>query len=217
MPLRILNRKGAVQMMPFRKLGGKFHFFLRFCMRKQSKTYIIFKIINDESDVSSNGSKDSSDDDEEIDISDVEKWPDDDPNLNNERDYSSDYYVFFYSISNTSKYEAVVNFLKVGCPSTSLTCKLWLECQIRWPWIKGPVLMRSLPKHTLGMFISNYCQVLYLKIFPLYEDINHNVTNGFLNTSGSKFYRYWDHNLFWEINPFISVWYGSGSLKRIAM
>ena len=26
--------------MPFRKLGGKFHFFLRFCTRKRSKTYI---------------------------------------------------------------------------------------------------------------------------------------------------------------------------------
>ena len=86
--------------------------------------YIIFKIINDESDVSSNESKDSSDDDKEIDISDVEPWLDDDPNLNNERDPSSDYYVFFYSISNTLKYEAVVNFLKVGCPSGSLTNKL---------------------------------------------------------------------------------------------
>ena len=82
--------------------------------------YIIFKIINDESDVSSNESKDSSDDDEEIDISDVEQWPDNYPNLKDERDY----YVFFYSISNTPKYAAVINFLKVGCPSGSLTRKL---------------------------------------------------------------------------------------------
>ena len=114
--------------------------------------------------MSSNESKDSSDDDEEIDISDVEPWPNDDPNLNDERDSSSDYYVFFYSISNTPKYEAVINFLKVGCPSGSLTHKLWLECQIRWPWIKGPVLTRSLLKDTLGMFISNYCQSIIFKI-----------------------------------------------------
>ena len=40
MPLWILSGKGAVQIMPFRKLGGKFHFFLRFCTRKRSKTYI---------------------------------------------------------------------------------------------------------------------------------------------------------------------------------
>ena len=40
MPLQILSGKGAVQIMPFRKLGGKFHFFLRFCTRKRSKTYI---------------------------------------------------------------------------------------------------------------------------------------------------------------------------------
>ena len=70
--------------------------------------------------MSSNESKDSSDDDEEIDISDVELWLDDYPNLNDERDY----YVFFFSISNTPKYTAVVNFLKVGCPSGSLTSKL---------------------------------------------------------------------------------------------
>ena len=84
--------------------------------------YIIFKIINDESDVSSNESTDSSDDDEEI--SDVEQWQENDPNLNYESDASSDYYVFFYSISNTPKYEAVINFLNVGCPSGSLTHKL---------------------------------------------------------------------------------------------
>ena len=83
---------------------------------------IIFKIINDESDVSSNESKDSSDDDEQI--SDVEPWQEDDPNLNDESDARSDYYVFFYSISNTLKYEAVINFLKVGSPSGSLTYKL---------------------------------------------------------------------------------------------
>ena len=124
--------------------------------------YIIFKIINDESDVSSIESKDSSNDDEEI--SDVEPWQKDNPNLNDEHDASSDYYVFFYSISNTLKYEAVVNFLKVGSPSGSLTRKLWLKCQIRWPWMKGPVLTRSLPKDTLGMFISNYCQSIIFKI-----------------------------------------------------
>ena len=33
MPLRILSGKGAVQIMPFWKLGGKCHFLLRFCMR----------------------------------------------------------------------------------------------------------------------------------------------------------------------------------------
>ena len=86
--------------------------------------YIIFKIINDKSDVSSNESKDSSDDDEEKDMSDVEPRLDDYPNLNDEHDPSSDYYVFFYSISNTPKYEAVVNFVKVGSPSGSLTNKL---------------------------------------------------------------------------------------------
>ena len=41
MPLQILSGKGAVQIMPFRKLGGKFHFFLRFCTRKRSETYVI--------------------------------------------------------------------------------------------------------------------------------------------------------------------------------
>ena len=40
MPLRILSGKGAVQIMPFRKLGGKCHFLLRFCTRKRSETYI---------------------------------------------------------------------------------------------------------------------------------------------------------------------------------
>ena len=40
MTLQILSGKGAVQIMPLRKLGGKFHFFLRFCTRKQSKTYV---------------------------------------------------------------------------------------------------------------------------------------------------------------------------------
>ena len=39
-PLRILSRKGAVQIMPFWKLGGKFHFFLWFCTHKRSKTYV---------------------------------------------------------------------------------------------------------------------------------------------------------------------------------
>ena len=39
MTLWILSGKGAVQIMPLRKLGGKFHFLLRFCTRKQSKTY----------------------------------------------------------------------------------------------------------------------------------------------------------------------------------
>ena len=57
-------------------------------------------------------------------ISDMELRQDNYPNLNAERDASSDYYVFFYSISNTPKYEAVVNFLKVGSPSGSLTRKL---------------------------------------------------------------------------------------------
>ena len=41
MPLRILSRKGAVQIMPFRKLGRKCHFFVRFCMRKRSETYVL--------------------------------------------------------------------------------------------------------------------------------------------------------------------------------
>ena len=40
MMLQILSGKGTVQIMPLRKLGGKFHFFLEFCTRKQSKTYI---------------------------------------------------------------------------------------------------------------------------------------------------------------------------------
>ena len=39
MTLRILSGNGAVQIMPFRKLGGKCHFFLRFCTRKRSETY----------------------------------------------------------------------------------------------------------------------------------------------------------------------------------
>ena len=39
MTLRILSGNGALQIMPFRKLGGKCHFFLRFCTRKRSKTY----------------------------------------------------------------------------------------------------------------------------------------------------------------------------------
>ena len=39
MPLRILSWKGAVQIMQFRKLGGKCHFLLRFCTRKRSETY----------------------------------------------------------------------------------------------------------------------------------------------------------------------------------
>ena len=33
MALRILGGKGEVQIMPFRKLSGKCHFLLRFCMR----------------------------------------------------------------------------------------------------------------------------------------------------------------------------------------
>ena len=40
MPLQILSRKGAVQIMLFWKLGGKCHFLLWFCMRKRSETYI---------------------------------------------------------------------------------------------------------------------------------------------------------------------------------
>ena len=40
MLLRILSGKGAVQIMPFWKLSRKFHFFLRFCTRKRSKTII---------------------------------------------------------------------------------------------------------------------------------------------------------------------------------
>ena len=44
MPLWILSGKGAVQIMLFRKLGRKFHFFLRFCTRKRSETYVFFCI-----------------------------------------------------------------------------------------------------------------------------------------------------------------------------
>ena len=40
MPLQILSGEGAVQIMPFRKLGGKCHFLLRFCTRNWSETYI---------------------------------------------------------------------------------------------------------------------------------------------------------------------------------
>ena len=40
MTLRILSGKGEVQIMPFRKLGGKCHFLLWFCTRKRSETYI---------------------------------------------------------------------------------------------------------------------------------------------------------------------------------
>ena len=39
MTLRILSGNGALQIMPFRKLGRKCHFFPRFCTRKRSKTY----------------------------------------------------------------------------------------------------------------------------------------------------------------------------------
>ena len=39
MLLRILSGKGAVQIMPFRKLGEKCHFLLQFCMRNWSETY----------------------------------------------------------------------------------------------------------------------------------------------------------------------------------
>ena len=42
MTLRILSGQGAVQIMPLWKLGRKFHFFLQFCMRKRSKTYVNF-------------------------------------------------------------------------------------------------------------------------------------------------------------------------------
>ena len=45
MLLRILSGKGAVQIMPFQKLGGKCHFLLRFCTRKRSETYIYIYII----------------------------------------------------------------------------------------------------------------------------------------------------------------------------
>ena len=40
MTLRILSGNRALQIMLFRKLGGKCHFFLRFCTRKRSETYI---------------------------------------------------------------------------------------------------------------------------------------------------------------------------------
>ena len=40
MALRILSRKGEVQIMPFRKLSGKCHFLLRFCTSNWSETYI---------------------------------------------------------------------------------------------------------------------------------------------------------------------------------
>ena len=43
MKLRILSGNGALQIMPFRKLGGKCHFFLRFCTRKRSETYKFFQ------------------------------------------------------------------------------------------------------------------------------------------------------------------------------
>ena len=39
MPLRILSRKGAVQIKPFWKLGGKCHFLLQFSTHKRSETY----------------------------------------------------------------------------------------------------------------------------------------------------------------------------------
>ena len=39
MTLQILSGNGALQIMPFWKLGGKCQFFLRFCTRKRSKTY----------------------------------------------------------------------------------------------------------------------------------------------------------------------------------
>ena len=44
MPLGILSGKGAVQIMPFWKLGRKFHFFLWFCTCKRSETYIYIYI-----------------------------------------------------------------------------------------------------------------------------------------------------------------------------
>ena len=40
MVLRIIGRKGEVHIMPFRKLSGKCHFLLQFCMRNCSETYI---------------------------------------------------------------------------------------------------------------------------------------------------------------------------------
>ena len=41
MALRILSGKGEVQIMLFRKLSGKCHFLLRFCMSNWSETYTI--------------------------------------------------------------------------------------------------------------------------------------------------------------------------------
>ena len=41
---QILSGKGAVQIMPFRKLGGKCHFLLRFCTRKRSETYLFLQL-----------------------------------------------------------------------------------------------------------------------------------------------------------------------------
>ena len=40
MALRILGRKGEVQVMPFQKLSGKCHFLLQFCTLNWSETYI---------------------------------------------------------------------------------------------------------------------------------------------------------------------------------
>ena len=37
---RILSGKGEVQIMPFQKISGKCHFFLRFCRRNWSETYV---------------------------------------------------------------------------------------------------------------------------------------------------------------------------------
>ena len=42
MALRILSGKGEVQIMPFRKLSGKFHFLLQFCTSNWSETYVFF-------------------------------------------------------------------------------------------------------------------------------------------------------------------------------
>ena len=42
MALRILGRKGEVQIMPFQKLSGKCHFLLRFCTLNWSETYIFY-------------------------------------------------------------------------------------------------------------------------------------------------------------------------------
>ena len=46
MLLRILSGKGAVQIIPFRKVGGKCHFLLRFCTRKRSETYVLNVVDN---------------------------------------------------------------------------------------------------------------------------------------------------------------------------